>query len=129
LVVESKDGFGDILLAEFLDARIYGHSEFAVEDAWAVLAIDIDIVFAETGVDAIDYGFEILVDQHGGCAEDDEVEIEGGDGIVEVRFSEDEVEEALAFSEPEAEGGSLGRIDPADFEPEPGRGWAGFARD
>ncbi len=43
-----------------------------------VLAVDIDVVFAHAGIDAVDDMVVVLVNQHRGSTEDDKVEIEDG---------------------------------------------------
>ena len=98
--VEFTNCLGDVLDAELLDTGINGHGEFAIEDRRPVLAIDVDVVFPKAGVDAVDDVVEVFVDQHRGGAEDDKVVVEDADGIVEVGFSEDKIEQALAFGEP-----------------------------
>ena len=75
---------GTVLKAKFIHALRNRHCEFTIEDARTVLTVEVDVVFAEAGVVAVDYVLEVFVDEHNASAEDDEVEIERGDGVVEV---------------------------------------------
>ena len=67
------------------------------------MAIDVYIVFASAGIVAADHVLVIFIDQHRRCAEDDEVVVEGRDGIIEIRFVKHEPHQALAFSKPETD--------------------------
>ena len=87
-----------VFIAEFIDGLANGVGEFAVEDDWSVFAIDVDVVFSEGRVDAVDYVVEVFVDERDRGAEDNEVEVEYRHRGVEVGFGEDEVHEAFAFS-------------------------------
>ena len=84
IVIEFLDGFGAVLIFELTNHRHHGHSEFAVEDCRAVFVIDIDVIFAEAGIDAVDDVVEVLVDKNRGGAEDNKVVVESGNGIVEI---------------------------------------------
>ena len=67
--------FGDhlraVLDAELVDDLLDGEGVFAVEDSGAIVAIDVDVVFAEAGVHTSNYVVVVFVDQHDGGAEDD----------------------------------------------------------
>jgi len=89
IVVKGLDGVGAIFVAELVDTGVNGHGEFAVEYAWAIGAIDVNVVFAKGRIDAIDNGVEVFVDQERTGAEDDEIIVEYADGVIEVRFGED----------------------------------------
>ena len=72
------DGLGTVVIAKFLDAGVDGDGELTVEDAGAVFAIDVDVIFAEAGVDEIDDGFKVFVFKKASRAEDNQVKIENG---------------------------------------------------
>ena len=129
VVVELQDRGTDIVLSELGDAGVHGHGELAIEDNRAIFAVDVDVVFTEAWVDAVDDGFEVFVDQEGGRAEDHEVVVEGRDGVVEVRLREDQIHQPFAFGKPETHRGGLGTVDPANLQAEPRRGRAGLPRD
>ena len=108
VVIELANGVTDIVLAKFRDTGVDCHGEFSVEDTGAVLAVNVDVVFTETWVDAVDDGLEVFVDQKGGSAKDHKVVVEGGNGVVEIALAEDQVHQALTLGEPEADRGGLG---------------------
>ena len=97
---EVEDRFGNVFLAELFNDGIDGHGEFAIEDVREVFAVDVDVVFAEAGVDAVNDVFVVFVNEHCASAEDDEIVVESGDGIVEVGLGEDEIQYPLHFSKP-----------------------------
>ncbi len=88
-IVEFAHGGGAVVVAELVDHGGNGHGVFAVEDARPIAAIDVDVVLTGAGVVAVDDVVEVLVDDHRRGAEDDEVVVELGDGVVEVGFLED----------------------------------------
>ena len=59
-VVELLDPSRAVLVAELGDHRVDRHGELTVEDAGAVLPVDVDVVLAKAGVDAIDLCLSIL---------------------------------------------------------------------
>jgi len=63
VIVEFLNGLRAILVAKLPDYGHHGHSEFAVEDCRAVFVIDIDVVFAEAGIDAVDDIVEVFIDE------------------------------------------------------------------
>jgi hypothetical protein len=77
---------GKVLYAEFISGLRDGVCELAGEDIGVQVAVVVDVVFTEARVDTADDVVEVFVDEHRGCAEDDEVEVEDGEGVVEVRL-------------------------------------------
>ena len=92
------DGGRTVFEAEFVDALSDGIGKFAIKNAGAVIAILINGILAEAGVEAADDVVEIFVNQDHRGAEDDEIEIEDRHGVVEVRFLEHHHHQAFAFS-------------------------------
>ena len=101
IVEEFLDWFGAVFVTEFHDTSVDSHGEFTVENYGAVFTVDVDVVFTKAGVDEVDDVFEVFVDEEGRGAENNEVEVIHRGGIVKVGFSEDEVEKAFDFGEPE----------------------------
>ena len=66
-----------------------GMSKFSGEDYWTIGTRVIDIVFTGTGIVAADDVIVVFIDKHRSCAEHDEVEIEDGEGVVEIRLGKD----------------------------------------
>ena len=112
-------GGGAVLVTELFDTCVDGHCELSIENNRTVFAIDVDVVFAGAGVDAVDDVVEVLIDEEDRSAEDHEVEVELGDGVVEVGFGEDKVEQAFALGEPEGDRRCFGRVDPANLKAKP----------
>src|SRR5262249_9643878 len=102
LVIHPLDLAGAILVSEAGNDLIDSEGEFAVEDRWPEVAVDIDVELAEARVNTVNNVLEILVDQHHGRTEDDEVHINGGDAIVEIGFLIHQHKQPLALGEPQA---------------------------
>ena len=73
-----------VTAGQLINNSRYSESEFTVEDSRAILAVDVNVVFASTRIDAVDDIFIVLIDEHRRSAEDDEVEVVLGDAIIEV---------------------------------------------
>jgi hypothetical protein len=91
---------GKVLHPEFFRSLRNSVSKLPSKDARAKLTIVINIILAQARIDASDDIVEVLVDEHRGCAKDDEVEVEDGEGVIEVGFSEDQADDAFDLSEP-----------------------------
>jgi hypothetical protein len=92
---EGGRGWGKVLHTELFRRLRNSVSKLPSKDARAKLTIVINIILAQARINASDDIVEVLVDEHGGGAEDDEVEIEDGEGVIEVGFSEDQTDDAF----------------------------------
>jgi hypothetical protein len=75
---EGGRGWGKIFNAEFFRRLRNSVSKLPSKDARAKLTIVINVILTQARIDASDDIVEVLVDEHGSCAEDDEVEVEDG---------------------------------------------------
>src|SRR5712664_1043775 len=126
VLVETRNTWTDVLQTPSFHNLLHGISEFSIEHVNEIeLCVDVGVELPEAGVDAIDDIAEVLVDDHRGGAEDDQVEIEDSKGLVEVRLLEDVEEDLLDLTEVDRYGAGLRRIYPPKSQSKPWRGGVG----
>jgi hypothetical protein len=113
--IERGNGRTNILKSPPLNDLLYGISELSVKHIDKIkLGVNVSVKLSKAGIDAVDDIAEILVDDHRGGAEDNEVEVEDGEGLVEVRLLEDIEEDLLDLTKVDRYRAGLGGIDPAE---------------
>jgi hypothetical protein len=113
---------GTVLFAELINDLLNVTDELAVKDAALETSREVNVKLAETRVIANDYVFVVLVNDHGGCAENDEVVVHNDHSVVEVGLLKNAIHALSALGKPAGDVGGL-VLETDDLELEPRGHW------